>query len=146
MKRRKTMKTPQTFHNDPLAKPAEKPAEKPVEKPAEPVVETPEAKAAAAKEAAAKAEADRIKARDDKSQASPETSESRAAAKDDKADKTPAKITVTFTGDPRGGSDPETPEYAGKVFPKGKAVVVDDVAWIKQYRGNLLKNNHFRVE
>lgn len=110
-------------------------------------VATAEAKAAEARAAAAQAEAERIKVRDDKSLASAETSESRAAAKDgDKDDKIPAKITVTFTGDPRGGTDPEAPEYAGKAFPKGKAVVVEDVAWIKQHYGNLLKNNHFRVE
>jgi hypothetical protein len=88
-------------------------------------------------------EAERIKARDDKSQASMISSADRAAAKDEKK---PAKITVTFTGDPNGGSDPENPEYAGKSFPKGKAVVVDDPAWIRQNGDNIRRNNHFRVE
>jgi hypothetical protein len=128
-------------------KEAERPDRSAPKPPTADVVAPAEAKAAEAKEAAAKAEADRIKARDDKSLASVETSASRAAVKEgDKNDKTPAKITVTFTGDPRGKADPERPEYAGKSFPKGKAVVVEDVPWIKTNLDNLRHNNHFRVE
>jgi hypothetical protein len=92
---------------------------------------------------ARKAEAARVKARDDKSLASMTSSADRAAEKDKKV---PAKITVTFTGDPKGGADPENPEYAGKSFPKGVAVVVDDPAWIRQNGDNIRSNNHFRVE
>ncbi len=54
-------------------------------------------------------------------------------------------ITVTFTGDPRGGKDPEVAEYGGKFFPKGKAVTVDDPMWIT-INANIAKNSHFKVE
>ena len=56
----------------------------------------------------------------------------------------PASATVTFIGDPRGGQDPDQPEYGGKSFPKGKAVPVD-ADWLKA-NGNVRRNNHFRVE
>lgn len=51
---------------------------------------------------------------------------------------------VTFTGDPRGGKDPEEAEYGGKTFPKGKAVSVD-ADWLKA-NPNITGNNHFKVE
>ena len=53
-------------------------------------------------------------------------------------------VIVTFTGDPRGGEDPEAPVYGGKIFPKGRAVEVD-AAWLTA-NANVRKNNHFRVE
>ncbi len=52
-------------------------------------------------------------------------------------------LTVTFTGDPRGGRDPEIAEYGGKQFPKGKPVVVDE-AWLA-LNPNLRNNSHFAV-
>lgn len=52
--------------------------------------------------------------------------------------------TITFTGDPTGGSDPEHPEYGGVSFPKGKPVNVDS-AWLAA-NPNVKKNSHFKVE
>ena len=52
-------------------------------------------------------------------------------------------VTVTFVGDPRGGSDPQFPEYGGLSFPKGKAVSVD-ADWLKA-NAKVRSNNHFKV-
>lgn len=101
-------------------------------------------KADAARAEQEKAERERLAKQADKSLASTETSADRDALKE--KDGKPAKITVTFTGDPKGGLDPIAPEYGGKTFEKGKAVVIEDAAWIKTHGHNLRKNNHFRVE
>lgn len=61
-------------------------------------------------------------------------------------DKPSGSITVTFTGDPSGGRDPDNPEYGGVPMPKGVPVVIKDPAWIKQYGARLRRNSHFRVE
>lgn len=63
---------------------------------------------------------------------------------------TPAKpagpsISVTFTGDPSGKSNPENPSYDGINFPLNKAVTVSDQGWISRNGANLRKNNHFAV-
>lgn len=55
-----------------------------------------------------------------------------------------ASYTVTFVGDPRGGTDPAEAEYGGKTFPKGKAVKVE-ADWLKA-NPNITGNNHFKVE
>lgn len=55
-----------------------------------------------------------------------------------------ASASATFTGDPRGGPDPEAPEYGGMVFPKGKAIPVT-AEWLAA-NGNIRKNNHFKVD
>jgi hypothetical protein len=107
---------------------------------AAPIDHTKEDEARAARE---KEEREKFAKQADKSQVSTETSADRDAAKDDK---TPKSISVTFTGDPNGGLDPVNPEYAGKTFEKGKAVVIDDHAWIRAHAAGLRQNNHFRVE
>lgn len=57
----------------------------------------------------------------------------------------PEAMTVTFTGDPRGGANPNAIELGGKTFPLGKAVMVNDVKWIATFGGKVRRNGHFEV-